>query len=198
MIDKIIKQHKSRGMVVVVSAPSGTGKTTLCRIIVKDIKKAVFSVSVTSRPPRRGEKNGHDYIFVGEKDFKEKVRRGEMLEWARVHGRYYGTSEKLVRGALKKGGYVILDIDVQGGIQLKRMFPEAILIFVVPPSMEELKRRIEKRKSETAGEIKKRLQNARDEINKIPEYDYLVVNSDLDSAVAELKSIITSESLRIR
>ncbi len=197
MINKILEKHKSRGMVAVVSAPSGTGKTTLCRMIVDDIQRAVFSVSITSRPPRPGEKPGYDYVFVDKEDFKQRAQSGEMLEWAKVHGHYYGTSKELVRSALEQDKYVILDIDVQGGIQIKKIFPAAVLVFVMPPSMEELKRRIENRKSETAEEIEKRLQNARDEMEKAPEYDYLVINSDIDKAVSEIKSIIISESLRI-
>lgn len=190
--------NRKKGMLIVVSAPSGTGKTTLCRKLVNEIDKAVFSVSLTSRPPRPGEKNGRDYFFFKEKDFKQRADQGQLLEWARVHGSYYGTSAEFVRRGLEKGSYLFFDIDVQGGKQIKKKFPEAVLIFLMPPSMEELKKRITGRKSDSEKEIQKRLSNARSEINAAGFYDYLVINSDIDQAAKDLKSIIKAESLKIK
>jgi guanylate kinase len=193
-----IKERENKGALIVISAPSGAGKTTLCHMLIKELPSAEFSISVTSRQPRAGEVDGRDYVFVNEEDFKKRVKEGRMLEWAQVHGNYYGTSKKFVETRLNKGLYVILDIDVQGGLQVKEKFPEAILIFVLPPSMEELKNRLKNRKQDSSGEIKKRLKNSYEEMNYLSKYDYLVINDNLTEALKDIKAIIRADKLKYK
>lgn len=194
-IIKKIKERENRGALIVISAPSGAGKTTLCHMLIKELPYAEFSISVTSREPREGEVDGRDYIFVNEEDFKKRVKEERMLEWAKVHGNYYGTSKNFVETRLNKGLYVILDIDVQGGLQVKEKYPEAILIFVLPPSIEELEERLKNRKQDSSGEIKKRLKNAYEEMEYLSRYDYLVVNDDIAEALHDIKAIIRADKL---
>ncbi len=194
---KVIEEKKKKGMLVVVSAPSGTGKTTLCHMLVKEIERAVYSISVTSRVPRSKEVDGKDYFFVSEDEFKKMVTENKLLEWAMVHDRYYGTLSEFVNGNLKIGKYIILDIDVQGGLQIKKIYPDAVLIFVMPPSMEELERRITDRKQDSETEIEKRLKNSYEEFKHASDYDYLVINNELDEALKNIMSIITAEECRL-
>ena len=194
---KVIEEKKKKGMLVVVSAPSGTGKTTLCHMLVKEIERAVYSISVTSRVPRSKEVDGKDYFFVSEDEFKKMVTEKKLLEWAMVHDRYYGTLSELVNGNLKIGKHIILDIDVQGGLQIKKIYPDAVLIFVIPPSMEELERRITDRKQDSDTEIEKRLKNSYEEIKHSSDYDYLVINNELGEALKNIMSIITAEECRL-
>ncbi len=194
---KVIEEKKKKGMLVVVSAPSGTGKTTLCHMLVKEIERAVYSISVTSRVPRSKEVDGKDYFFVSEDEFKKMVTENKLLEWAMVHDRYYGTLSELVNGNLKIGKHIILDIDVQGGLQIKKIYPDAVLIFVIPPSMEELERRITDRKQDSDTEIEKRLKNSYEEIKHSSDYDYLVINNELGEALKNIMSIITAEECRL-
>jgi len=182
----------------VISAPSGAGKTTLCKMLVSEMEKAVFSVSLTSRKPRGAEKRGVDYEFVTEKEFKKRINEKTLLEWARVHGAYYGTSGEFVKRSLNKGKCVVLDIDVQGGMQVKRKIPEAVLIFILPPSMEELKRRLRKRRQNSEEEIEKRLENAYSEVEAAHKYDYYVLNRELKDAIAELKSIVKAQERKLK
>ncbi|MFW6134377.1 MAG: guanylate kinase [Elusimicrobiota bacterium] len=185
-------------MVLVISAPSGTGKTTLCHMLIDKVENAVFSVSTTSRNPRDGEEQGRDYNFVTEEKFMEMVKKERLLEWAEVHGNYYGTSRELVLENISKGNHVILDIDVQGGIQIKEKLPESILIFLMPPSIDELKRRLKSRNQDSDIEIEKRMNTAQKEIEYAKKYDYLVINDEIDRALKKLESIITAEKCRIR
>ena len=193
-----LQENKERGLIIVVSAPSGTGKTTLCRKLVETVPKASFSVSVTSRSPRVGETSGRDYIFLSEKEFIAQADAGGFIEWARVHDHYYGTSREFVEQSLREGTYVILDIDVQGGLQIKKQYPETLLIFVMPPSMDELRARLVKRRQDTDAEIEKRIRNSYDEMRRALEYDYLVENRDLEKALNEMKCIISAEKCRVR
>ncbi len=179
-----------------VSAPSGTGKTTLCRKVLEELGDITFSVSHTTRPPRTGEMEGRDYFFVDEATFKEMISKGEFIEWAKVHGNYYGTSRENVLSILKNGKDVFLDIDVQGARQVREYFPKAVLIFILPPSWQELESRLRGRKSDDEATIAKRLKNARQEIAAISEYDYAVVNDDIDTAKEQLISIIVAQRLR--
>lgn len=181
---------EEKGKLIVISAPSGAGKTTLCHMLVKEIEKTIYSISVTSRPPRSNETDGKDYIFVDKDEFAKLVEENKLLEWANVHGHYYGTFSKFVKENLRKGKNVILDIDVQGGSQIRKKFPGALLIFVMPPSIEELGRRLIGRRQDSEAEIKKRLKNAQHEIDYAGKYDFQVVNSDLEEALEEIKSII--------
>lgn len=187
-----------RPLLIVVSAPSGTGKTTLCRMLVERLENADFSVSVTSRDPRPGEVQGRDYLFVSEEEFREKIDSGGFLEWAVVHDRYYGTSKDFVRESLGRGNHVVFDIDVQGGMRIRENQPEAVLIFLLPPSMEELRRRLVGRNQDGEDEIEKRIGNSYREMRRALDYDYLVENRDLDEALEMILSIITAEKCRVR
>ncbi len=195
IIEKI-KERENKGALIVISAPSGAGKTTLCHMLIKELSSAEFSISVTSRPPREGEVDGRDYVFVNKDDFKKRVKEGRMLEWAEVHGNYYGTSKNFVETRLNKGLYVVLDIDVQGGLQVKERYRNAIMVFVLPPSMEELSERLKNRRQDSSHEIKKRLKNAYKELRYLSKYDYLLINKELSVALKDLKAIIRADKLK--
>jgi guanylate kinase len=188
--------EKLKGLLIVISAPSGTGKTTLCHMLLKAFPDMEFSVSYTTRKPRPGEVNGKDYFFVDRKTFERMIEEGDFLEWAEVYGNLYGTSKSQVTKALEAGKDILLDIDTQGALQVKKNFPEAVLIFILPPSLTELERRLRSRKTDDKETIQKRLGIARDEIKKALYYDYLVVNDLLEVAFEKLKSIITAEKCR--
>jgi len=185
-----------KGILLVVSAPSGTGKTTLCRMLLKEFQNMEFSVSYTTRKPREGEVNGRDYFFVSKEEFERMIEEGDFLEWAEVYGNYYGTSKKQVLKALEEGKDILLDIDVQGALQVKKNFPEAVLVFILPPSFAELEKRLRKRGTDTEEVIKKRLKVAREEIKKAPLYDYLIVNDKLEEAYSKLKSVVIAEKCK--
>jgi len=187
-----------RGLLIVVSAGSGAGKSTLCRQLLKRRKNLVFSISVTTRLPRPGEKEGKDYFFVTEAAFKAMRGRSELAEWARVHGQdYYGTPRAYLEKMRNRGKDILLDIDVQGALQVKRRFPEALLIFITTPTFQELERRLRSRSSETEPQIRQRLADARHELEFFPQYDYNVVNDRIPLALKRLEAILTAESLKI-
>jgi guanylate kinase len=185
-----------RGMLIVVSAPSGAGKTSLCGEIRKIVANLGYSVSHTTRPPRPGEVEGHDFHFVSEATFRQMVDRGEFAEWARVHGNLYGTAARPLEEALERGEDILLDIDTQGARQLRARYPRGLYIFVVAPSMKELELRLRERKSDAPQEIARRLGRAIEEIGAWREYDYLIVNRHLDEAVRQLHCIIEAERCR--
>ena len=187
---------KPKGLLIVISAPSGTGKTTLTRMLLEEFPHMEFSVSFTTRPPRPGEVNGKDYWFVSKEEFLKRIEEGDFLEWAEVYGNLYGTSKSQVLKALNEGKDVLLDIDPQGALQVKENFPDAVLIFILPPSLKELERRLRKRGTDSEEVIEKRLKIAREEIRRAPLYDYIVVNDSLEVAYGRLKSIITAEKFR--
>ncbi len=186
----------NKGRLFVISGPSGTGKGTICAEILKDINNE-FSVSMTTRAPREGEVHGREYYFVSHEEFVLNIEKGNFLEYATVFDNYYGTPKDMVIKRLEKGRNVILDIDVQGGLQVKSAMPEAVLIFILPPSLAELRRRLEGRGTETSDVVEKRLAKAVNEIRFIGEYDYYVVNDDLGAAVDLVKSIMASEASRV-
>ena len=188
---------RRRGTLFVVSAPSGAGKTTLCREVRQRLQELAYSVSVTTRAPRPGEINGTDFRFVSEADFRAMVARGEMAEWATVHGNLYGTPAGPLEAGLREGRDVLLDIDTQGAAQLRARYPEAVLIFIVAPSMAELEQRLRERRSDPGPEIARRLERARQEITLWRRYDYLLVNRDVKEAVEQLESIIQAERCRV-
>jgi guanylate kinase len=183
-------------MLIVVSAPSGAGKTSLCREIRKIVANLGYSVSHTTRPPRPGEVDGHDFHFVSEDVFRKMVERQEFAEWARVHGNLYGTAAGPLEEALERGEDILLDIDTQGARQLRTRYPQGLYVFVVAPSMKELELRLLERKSDAPQEIDKRLTRAVDEIAAWREYDYLIVNRYLDEAVRQLACIVEAERCR--
>jgi guanylate kinase len=188
---------KRRGTLFVVSAPSGAGKTTLCREMRLRLSDLAYSVSVTTRPPRPGEIDGTDFRFVSEAQFRALLARNEMAEWATVHGNLYGTPAAPLETALRDGRDVLLDIDTQGAAQLRARYPDAVLVFVVAPSMAELEQRLRERRSDAEQDIARRLQRARQEIMLWREYDYLIVNRDVKEAMEQLESIIQAERCRI-
>jgi len=184
-----------RGIPWVVSAPSGTGKTTLCRVVVARDPGIVFSVSHTTRAPRPGERDGIDYHFVTEREFRRMVESEELLEWAEYgpRGNLYGTSRAVVEGPLAEGLDVLLEIDVQGARQIRQRRPDARLLFVLPPSWEELERRLRGRGTDSPAAVEHRLTVARKELAELPLFDYAVVNDELERAVACVIEILEAE-----
>ncbi len=187
-----------RAFPVVIAAPSGAGKTSLAHALVARHADLVFSISATTRAARSHERAGIDYIFTDEPGFERMVATGELLEWAVVHGRRYGTPRSAVESALAGGRSVLLDIDVQGARQVRRAFPDAVLIFILPPSAEELHRRLAGRGSEGGSELRRRLENARAELACADEFDYVVVNDEFERALGALEAILTAERHRWR
>jgi guanylate kinase len=185
-----------RGTLIVVSAPSGAGKTTLCREVRLRVSDLAYSISYTTRAPRPGEVDGTDFHFVPEERFRAMRDRSEFAEWARVHGNFYATGAATIEHALGAGRDVLLDIDTQGAAQLRVRYPEAVLVFIVAPSMAELEQRLRERGSDPAREIDRRLTRAREEISLWRQYDYLIVNRDVKDAVEQLTAIITAERCR--
>ena len=184
------------GRIFVVSGPSGSGKSTLIREVRQKVPDLGYSVSHTSRPPRGQEKNGAEYHFVSRKNFQEMIDKGEFVEWAEVYRDLYGTSVSSLRSQITIGLDVIMDIDVQGGRNIKDHFKDAILIYVLPPSLEILEKRLRDRGTDDEKTIRTRLNKAAKEIKNCVSYDYLLFNDDLDQAVEELKSILIAERCR--
>lgn len=188
-----------RGNVFIISAPSGTGKTTILKRVIADMQNIAFSVSHTTRPPRSGEREGDDYFFVDRAAFEAMRMEDIFLEWAEVHGNFYGTSRNAMELSLSQGKDIVLDIDVQGARQLrKKMGKEAVFIFIAPPSLDELENRLRKRSTDSESVIQTRLQNARRELADINLYDYVMVNDLLENGVQVLRSIIIAERSRKR
>ncbi|MDD5131339.1 MAG: guanylate kinase [bacterium] len=181
-----------KGKLIVLSGPSGTGKTTLCRELVKRVPGLVFSISATTRDIRPGEINGRDYYFLAAAEFKKKIKDREFLEWAKVYDQFYGTLKKPITANLAKGISVLLDIDMQGALQVKAKFPQAILIFILPPSLEELRRRLIQRKRDSLAAIARRMKQIEEEMKYIPRYDQVIINKDLVKTVKYLQAIVKS------
>ncbi|HKX03662.1 MAG TPA: guanylate kinase [Methylomirabilota bacterium] len=187
---------KRRGTLVVVSAPSGAGKTTLCHEVRTLVPDLYYSVSYTTRAARLGETNGTDFHFVTDGAFTAMRARDEFAEWAEVHGHLYGTPAKALEGALGRGLDVLLDIDTHGARQLRQRYPEAVSIFIMAPSMAELEARLRERNSNSPGDIARRLSRAKEEIAAWRQYDYLIINRDVKEAVDQLATIIQAERCR--
>lgn len=183
-------------LIVVVSAPSGAGKTTLCQEAARRVPRLVHSVSYTTRAPRLDEQDERDYHFVDEATFRKMIEAGDFAEWAAVHGHLYGTSRLLLEKQFAEGLDVILDIDTQGAAILRRVYPGAAFVFVVPPTFALLETRLRQRRSDSQQEIRQRLARAREELQHYREYRYIVVNDIFDDAVKQLCSIITAERSR--
>ena len=181
-----------RGNLFIISGPSGAGKGTLVRALPARLPDGWVSVSVTTRAPRPGEVEGHDYFFISCDEFERLAEDGGLLEWAEVHGNRYGTPRAAVARKVAEGRQVILEIDPQGAFQVKRVLPESVLVFIVPPSFEELQRRLEGRGSETKSQVETRLATARRELELVGEYDHVIQNDDVPRAVGELVGIIDS------
>lgn len=184
------------GFPLVIAGPSGAGKTTLARIVVEQEKGLRFSVSDTSRPIRGKERRGEDYRFLSEADFRRRIEEDAYAEWAKVHGDYYGTPRSEIDGPAERGETVVLDIDVQGSEQIRARYPGAVGVFVVPPSMEVMERRLRDRGTEQEDRIRRRLADAREEMKRKYEFDYIVINGDLDAAVETVRAIARAERWR--
>jgi guanylate kinase len=187
---------KRRGNLFIVSAPSGAGKTSLCQKLTSDLPNIRHSVSFTTRKARQGEVNDRDYTFVGEDEFRRMVDAGEFAEWARVHGNLYGTSQKRLESQRDEGIDVILDIDTQGAKEMRSSYDDGLYIFILPPSLDALKERLEKRMSNSAEEIALRLKRATEEIKDYTWYDYVIINKEFGEALAVLKAIVIAEDHR--
>jgi guanylate kinase len=188
--------ERERGILFVISSPSGGGKGTLIRRILTHMPRLGYSVSWTTRAPRQGEVDGREYHFVSVEDFTAARERGEFLEWASVHGNFYGTSIKVVERDLAAGRDIVLEIDVQGAATLRRLGIEAVSVFILPPSFEILRRRLTGRQSENSDTLALRLQNSRGEVEHYREFDYVVLNDDVDRAATQLASIVYAERAR--
>jgi len=195
-VEKKNKTPAARGSIIVISAPSGAGKSTLIKRLITSTPGLAFSVSYTTRAPRPAEKHGRDYFFVSPKVFEGMLRRDEFVEWADVHGHFYGTARKQLHAAQEAGKDILLDIDVQGHMQVRHRLPQAISVFILPPSFEELSRRLRDRHSDTAEDIARRLETARKEITHWCEYEYLVVNDNLKDATQALQAIVRAARFR--
>jgi guanylate kinase len=188
--------RKHDGSLIVISGPSGAGKSAITRYALLTLPDIRFSISYTTRAPRSGERDGSEYFFIDRPKFESLIDAGEFLEWAEVHGNYYGTSRNFIEGFLRQGIDVILDIDVQGARSIKKACPEAVAVFVLPPSFEILRERLVNRGLDDAGVIERRLKIAHDEISHCNNYDYLIVNDDLENAEKEFVSIIVGVRCR--
>lgn len=184
-----------RGVLIILSAPSGTGKSTICQRMLARRKDLRYSVSCTTRRPRPGERHRKHYFFLTEEDFKKKVRQDDFLEWEVVHDNYYGTPKSYIESSTKQGFSVLLAIDVLGAANIKKMRPDTILVFVMPPSLKTLKERLAARKDESES-VTRRLANAKLEMAAARDFDYVVVNDNLEKAVCQIESIMISEKLR--
>lgn len=188
----------SKGFLMVLSGPSGSGKGTVSAALMKKNKEIVFSTSVTTRTPRPGEVNGENYFFVSVEEFENMVQNDGLLEYAFVHTNYYGTPKDFVFEEIEKGEIVLLEIDVQGALQIKKRYKEAVFIFLLPPSMSELKQRLINRDTETEEEINTRFSNAYKELDFVGEYDFFVVNNTVEQAVTDIEHIVAAEKLRTK
>lgn len=186
------------GILYIVSAPSGAGKTTLCKQIVTSVPAIWHSVSFTTRRPRPGEEHGRDYFFVDEKVFRGMVERNEFLEYAHVYSHWYGTPRKPLMDRMEKGVDVLLEIDVQGALQIKKSHEDAVYIFILPPSLDSLRTRLQNRGSDSQEEIAYRLKKVNEEVQCFREYDYIVRNDDLTRSLPDLRSIFLAERLKAK
>ena len=184
---------KRKGILIILTSPSGAGKTTILEEILRRDSSIEYSVSVTTRPMRKGEINGVNYHFVSVDEFKQMIERGVFYEWAIVHNNYYGTRKDVVENKVENGIDVLFDIDVQGALNIKKQSKDAVLIFIIAPSMKILEERLKNRGTDSEEVIKRRLKNAQEEMEKMPEFDYIVVNDKLEETIETVWSIIVAE-----
>ncbi len=187
----------AKGLLIVLSGPSGTGKGTVCKALLKKRKDISLSISCTTRLPRQGETDGVSYFFKTHEEFEELIKQNAFLEYADVFSNYYGTPKSFVDAAIEQGRDVLLEIDVQGALKVKSAYPQGVYIFLVPPTMEELENRIRSRGTETSEQIKARLGKAGAEMKLMGEYDYRIVNDEVDNVVCSIEAVIKAEKLKI-
>ena len=187
MISKEMKPK--RGHLFIISAPSGAGKTTLAKAVLQKFTDMLYSISYTTRNPRAEERDGVDYHFISKQDFKKGIKKGRWAEWAEVYGNYYGTSAEFIEKSLSSGCDILLDIDVQGTLQILKHYPDSVTIFILPPSVNALRKRLEMRGSDSKAVIEKRLVNARKEMAQKKMYRHIIVNDTLSSAIEEISAI---------
>ncbi len=192
-----ILKTNNKGNLIVISGPSGAGKDTIVAGLKKINDNVWLSISATTRNPRGNEKDGVDYFFLEKSQFEEKIKEGDFLEYAEYNGNYYGTPKSIIKEKINSGTDVILEIEIQGALKIKDLVPSAIFIFILPPSMSELRRRLINRKTETKDIIIKRFKTAYKEINEVTKYNYVVINDIIDDAVAKVNSILISEKCRV-
>lgn len=183
-----------KNKIFVFAAPSGSGKTSIIKEILSENKNIYFSISSTTRLKREGEADGKDYFFLTENEFTEKINSGEFIEWEKFYDYYYGTPKAQIEQAIKEGKSVILDLDVKGAVNLKKQIPEAVLIFIAPPGIEELKKRLLKRNTESEDDLKKRFERAEFELTFKDKFDKIIINDNLEKAILEAKNIIYTET----
>lgn len=191
-----MKDTTTQGLLIVVSAPSGAGKTTICKRLLDEFPDLYFSVSCTTRPPRKGEKNGEDYHFISAKEFQRMIENDEFVEWEEIYGHLYGTSRKEIEDRTGNNHDVLLDIDTKGARNVKAIYPGGVFVFIMPPSVKTLKERLKKRGSETDDTIKVRFDRAMEEIRENEWYDYVIFNDILSDSSHIMSSIYTAEKNR--
>ena len=194
---KSMLKTKKQGPLIVLSGPSGCGKNSVIKQLLTIRPNCWISISCTSRQPRPGEENGKDYYFLSKEEFEKDITKEQFLEYAEYAGNYYGTPKKYIQQHLDQGEDVILEIEIQGALKIKEQLPETIFIFIMPPSMQELKRRLQNRKTEDAAKIDKRFKRAYEEINEISKYNYVVVNDVIETAAAKVNAILEAERCRV-
>ena len=191
-------KRKKTGTLIVLSGPSGAGQGPICNELLKQVDTLNLSISMTTRSPRGNEADGKDYYFVTKEQFEEDIKKGNFLEYAKVYNdNYYGTPKKIVEESLASGKDIILEIDIQGALEVKEKMEEGIFIFIMPPSMRELKDRLVKRNTESKDKIIERFKNAYKEINEVTKYNYIVINDEVQNAVDKVKAIILAEKCRV-
>ncbi|HEY5585546.1 MAG TPA: guanylate kinase [Ruminiclostridium sp.] len=187
---------QQKGLLVVVSGPSGTGKGTVCQKLLSQRDNVRYSVSATTRKPREGEVEGQNYFFVSERNFLDMLEKDALIEWDKYCDNYYGTPKDYVESCLEEGLDIILEITVEGALDIKLKYPECVLVFILPPSIEELRRRIERRATECYDIIEKRLEQASNELKHVSKYDYLILNDSVDNAVLNIEKVLDAERLK--
>lgn len=181
---------KKNGNIIVIAAPSGTGKTTIIKAILKLIPEVVYSISATTREKRYNEVDGKDYFFIDEETFKQKIDNQQFVEWEKVYDYYYGTPKFFVEKVIWEGKSILLEVDVKGALAIKNVYPEANLIYILPPSLEELEKRLRERKTESETDFQKRIERAKMELSLKDKFDYFIVNNNLNTAILEAKEVI--------
>lgn len=178
------------GKIIVIAAPSGTGKTTIIKAILKMMPEIVYSISATTRKKRHNEVDGKDYFFIDEETFKQKIENHQFVEWEKVYDYYYGTPKFFVEKIIWEGKSILLEVDVKGALAIKNVYPEANLIYILPPSLEELEKRLRERKTESETDFQKRIERAKMELSLKDKFDYFIVNNNLNTAILEAKEVI--------